>query len=199
MMWAGLAGAGLGALMGSQTPDYSGAARDYGQTLNQVGQQFNPYIQQGFAAQQQMQGLGKQAMADPAHEQNLLAQGFQTSPYQQQIMQNTRNQMNMNAAQTGMLGSTSQMGAMQNQMAGMQNQFQQQYIDRGLQQYDIGQQNLQNLGMLESQQGFGATRSQAELGSQAALARMQGAEMGGKAYNMFGDALGGAIGMMKAF
>lgn len=196
MMWAGLAGAGLGALMGSQTPDYSGAARDYGQTLNQVGQQFNPYIQQGFGAQQQMQGLGKQAMADPAHEQNLLAQGFQSSPSQQQIMQNTRNQMNMNAAQTGMLGSTAQNASMQNQMAGLQNQFQQQYIDRGMNQYNIGQQNLQNLGMMQSQQGFGATRSQAELTSQAALARMQAGEMPSTSHNIFGDALGGAIGMM---
>lgn len=197
MMFAPMAiGAGLGALSGAFSPDYRGAAKDYGNTLNQVGQQFNPYIQQGFAAQQQMEGLGKEAMAHPAHEQNLLAQGFQTSPYQQQIMQNTRNQMNMNAAQTGMLGSTAQNASMQNQMAGLQNQFQQQYIDRGMNQYNLGQQNLQNLGMLESQQGFGGMRSQAELTSQAAMARMQAADQPSRASNIFGDAFGGAIGMM---
>ena len=191
---AGAALGGLGGLFG--TPDYSGAGNKYAGTINQIAGGFDPYINQGFLAKKGMAGLGAMNMIAPAALENRLASSYQNSPYQDQIMKNTANMMNYNAAQTGMLGSTSQDAALQNQMAGLQNQFQQQYIDRGTQQYNMGEQGLMGLGQMMGQQGYGASGTQAQLQAQAALAQMQAAMMPSAGGNMFTDALGGITGML---
>jgi len=187
---------GLGA--GATTPDYTGAANTYSDSMNQIAQGFQPYVNQGFMAKKGLGALGAMNMANPAGLENRLASSYQASPYQNQIMSNTANQMDANSAQTGMLGSTAQQAALQNQMAGLNNQFQQQYIDRGTQQYNQAYGGIQNLGMMMAKQGYDASGTQGQLQQQGALAQLQAANMPTEGQNMFTGALGGAMGMMGA-
>lgn len=195
---APIAAAGaMGGLMGLfGTPDYSGAADDYANTMNQLAASYNPYINQGFMAKKGMAGLGALNMIAPAALQNRLAASYTNSPYQDQIQRNTANMMDMNAARTGMLGSTAEDAALQNQLANQQNQWQQQYIDRGMHQYDMGEQNLMGLGNLMANQGFMGTANQNMMRQQAALAQLQAAMMPTGSQNMFNDAMGTMIGML---
>ena len=190
-------GGGLGALSGAFTPNYGKLGGQYADTLNQIASSFNPYVNQGFMAKKGLGMIDLAQMGDPTALQNRVAGSFEASPYQKQIMQNTRDQMNMNAAQTGMLGSTAQQSALQHQMADLNNQFQQQYIDRAMHHYDQANQNLQSLGMMMGQQGFQGSQAAAELQAQGALGRLEAGMMPGQWQSMFGDALGGMIGMMK--
>lgn len=196
----GVAGlAGLGALGGlasySMTPDYTGYASQYGDAMSDISSDLDPYVSQGFAAKKGLGAMGAMNMIAPAALENRLAASYQMSPYQQQIMQNTTNMMDANAAQTGMLGSTSQDAALQNQLASQQNQWMQQYINRGTQRSELGEQGLQNLGTMMAKQGYGASNTQAQLEAQIAMAQMQAqiaqaqAEQQGTS-NIFGDALG---------
>lgn len=186
------------ALESSMIPDYTDYASQYGDTLSDISSDLDPYVSQGFAAKKGLGAMGAMNMVAPAALENRLASSYEMSPYQQQMMQNTTNMMDANAAQTGMLGSTAQDAALQNQLASQQNQWMQQYINRGTQRSELGEQGLQNLGTMMAKQGYGASSTQAQLEAQIAMAQMQAeaAEASAQAQaegNIFGDAMGGAM------
>lgn len=184
-----------GALGGAMTPDYQGAANTYQQQMQGLSQGYNPYEKMGRAGYGMAGGLGAQQMLHPAALENKLAGSFTNSPYQNQILSNTSNQMDTNAAQTGMLGSTAQQAALQNSLAGQENQWQQQYVDRGTQQANLGEQQLNRLGMTLGGQGYNAFNTGQQLLAQGDQAQMQAAMMPTASGNMFTDALGGIMGM----
>ncbi len=194
--WGTMAATGLmGGTMAAMTPDFQGAAGTYQQQMQDLAGGYKPYQQAGRAGYGMAGGLGAYQMMHPAAMQNQLAASFTNSPYQNQILSNTANQMNTNAAQTGMLGSTAQDAALQNSMAGQENQFQQQYIDRGMQQGDMGEQQLNRLGMTLGGQGFRAFNTAQQLQAQGDMAQMQAAMMPTKTQTMMTDAMGGIMGM----
>lgn len=191
-----MGGAGLlGGIGGAMTPNYQGAANTYQQQMQGLAQGYQPYERAGHAGYGMTGGLGAYQMMHPAAMQNKLAASFTNSPYQNQILSNTANQMSANAAQTGMLGSTAQQAALQNAMAGQENQFQQQYINRGMQQGDLGEQQLSRLGTTLGGQGFGAFNTAQQLQAQGDQAQLQAAMMPSKGQSMFTDALGGVMSM----
>jgi hypothetical protein len=175
-------------------PNYSGSANQYAGRMGDIASQFDPYVNQGFDAKKMMGGLGMMNMLAPNAAQDRIAAGYKNSPYQNQIMQNTSNMMDANAAQTGMLGSTSQQAALQNQLAGQQQQWQDNYINRGLHQYNTGEQNLMGLGNMMAQQGYGASGTEAQLQAQAAMAQLQASMMDDQSGNFWSGLAGGLTG-----
>ena len=184
---------GLGAIAGAMSPDYSAAANTYQQQLQQLAQQYQPYERMGKIGYGMTGALGAAQMANPAGVQNRLAASYTNSPYQQSIMNQTAQQMDTNAAETGMLGSTAANAALQNDMAGMQNQFEQQYINRGMNQFDLGENQMNRLGMTLGGQGYNAFNTGQELQAQGDLAQMQAAMMPSQGSSSFSDMLGAGL------
>ena len=166
---------GAGAALGYfGTPDYSQAYGRYADTLQGLGARYNPYIRGGAMAEKGLAAIGGYLMANPAGLENRLSSSYEQSPYQTQMLHNLENEMNYNAAQTGMLGSTAENSALQKALADQQNQWMQQYINRGMQQFGQGYQGLQNIGTLAANQGFQGLGAQIGLGQEAALGRLKG-------------------------
>jgi len=175
MMSLPLATGIMGGLVGGfGSPNYQDAYNKYAQNLQQLSANYNPYIRAGAGAEAGLAGIGIHNLIDPAALENKLASSYQDSPYQTQMLHNTQRMMDANAAQTGMVGSTAQKAALQNALAGQENQFQQQYIDRGTQNYLNSLRNLQSLGMMLGQQGYGAFNQKQGLLQGGALAQLQG-------------------------
>ena len=126
----------------------------------------------------------------PTLSENRMAATYTNSPYQNQIMQNTSDQMDANAAQTGMLGSTAQQAQLQNAFAGQQNQFQQQYINRGENEYNQGINSMYNLAGL----GFKGLGQQTGLEQEAALGTLRGGLAPSQGEMGLEGALGGFVG-----
>lgn len=187
--------AALGGLAGYfGTPDYASAFGDYSSAMNNLGAKFNPYIRAGAMSEKGLAGLNSYLMANPAALENRLAGSYQNSDYQNKMLNQTANMMNANAANTGMLGSTAQNAALQNSLANQQNQWMQDYINRGTQQFGMGYNGLNNLGMMLGQQGFSALGQQTDLGKEAALAQLKGQLAPTKSQNAWEDALGMVMG-----
>lgn len=166
---------GVGATLGYfGSPDYSQAYNKYANTIEGLGARYNPYIRGGAMAEKGLAGMGSYLMANPAGLENRLANSYNQSDYQTQMLRNLENEMNYNAAQTGMLGSTAENSALQKALADQQNQWMQQYINRGMQQFGQGYQGLQNIGTLAANQGFQGLGAQIGLGQEAALGRLKG-------------------------
>ncbi len=184
-----IAGAGaLGAASGFMQPNQKDAYNQYASDIRGIADQYNPYTKVGKGGLYCYAGLSALNTLAPAHVENRLASSFTNSPYQQQIMQNTTNQMNANAAQTGMLGSTAQQSALQDSLASQQNQWQQQYINRGENQYNQGMQGMYNLAGM-GLQGLG---SQSRLEQESALGSLKA----NLAPNEWQSAFTGAAGAM---
>lgn len=166
---------GIGAAAGFMSPNYKQAYDQYAQSMQNIAGNYNPYIRGGAGAEGGLAALGIHNLADPAGLENRLAASYKDSPYQTQMATNLSNKMNTNAALTGMIGSTAQQTALQNSLAGQENQFQQQYINRGMQQYGQNLQNLQALGMMMGQQGFGAMGQKQGMLQEGALGTLKGA------------------------
>ena len=187
-----LIGAGIGGLTGFLSPDQQGAYNQYASDVSNIANQYAPYEKIGKGSMYAY-GLGNaMSMIDPTLLQNRVASSYNMSPYQQQMMQNTTAQMNANAAQTGMLGSTAQQAALQDALASQQNQWEQQYINRGMGQYNRGMQGMYNLANL----GFQGMGRETRLENEAALGRLRANLAPSQAENIFTDAAGGAMGLL---
>lgn len=185
-------GAGLGALGGFLSPDQSSAYNQYADTLNQLAQAYNPYVNIGEGGLKGGAALTGLNALFPTLPENRMAASFQMSPYQQQMQQNLMNQMNANAATTGMLGSTAQDAALQNALASQYNQMQQQYINRGTNQYNQAINNMYRLAGM-GMQGLGR---QTGLEQEAALGSLRSDLSQQPWQQTLTGALGGAIGFM---
>lgn len=163
------AAAGLGAASGLIAPNQQSGFGNYANTLNQLASEYNPYVNIGEKGLKGYAGISALNVLDPTLPENRMARSYTNSPYQQQILQNTTNMMNANAAQTGMMGSTAQQAALQNALAEQQNQFMQQYINRGTQQYNRGISGMYNLANL----GFQGLGRKTGLQQEAALGQLR--------------------------
>lgn len=167
----GFAGGGLAGYFG--TPDYGKAYNNYGKSIENLSQSYNPYIRGGAISEKGLGALGMYGLANPAGLENRMASSYQMSPFQQQQLTDLSKQMDANAAMTGMLGSTSSNIALQNALASQQNEWQQQYIDRATNQYNTSLNNLNSLGMMIGNQGFNALNSKNSLMNESYLAKLK--------------------------
>jgi len=148
--------------------DNSQALQKYAQRINDLGHSYDPSVQGGKTA---FGDLGKQLgmlLSNPAFMQNKLAGEFQQSPYQKSMIHQVTNQMNNNAANTGMLGSGAANNALAGQVSNDVGQFENNYINQGLGQYDHGLNQgdfMSNLGM----NGLNSANQYFQQGDQARL------------------------------
>ena len=157
----------LGSIFGDGDAD-----REYADEMGQRAGSYNPWINNGLNNLRGFNSANDAMMKNPEAERNKLAQGFYTSPYQQQMMNGVKGQMNSNAANTGMLGSQSANLNLGNQLTNMQGRFQQNYVDQGMNQYNKAMMNK----YLMSNQGLNALGKQNSMYQEGALGNVQGAK-----------------------
>lgn len=165
-----LIGAVGGALMPSV--DYKGAYGQYGDALSDLAKKYDPYVEAGTGALSGYGNLAQQLAQDPTKSIDQIMGHYSESPYQEQMQKNLARMMNYNAAQTGMLGSTTSQEQLQNALAGQENQFMQQYLQNALGLQSAGMGGLSDI----SHMGLSGLGGQTALGEQSAweqaLARM---------------------------
>lgn len=184
-----LAGLGLGLLM----PNERGMYDDYANEIQNDAGAFDPYVNTGQFDFNRFSGAMNHLVDNPTHEIDAISKHFALSPYESQILSHTKDAMNQNSASTGLLGSTAANEALQGQMSGDVGKFQNDYVQQGLGQYDMGLKGLQS----DAQMGMNALDSREKMLQEAALGRVQA----GKANNQWldnaigsGIALGGKAG-----
>lgn len=128
------------------------AGRDAKADMSRYAEAYNPYIQQGQDATNYLLGQSQQLTQNPNFLQDMISQGFYTSPYQNQMIGDTTQQMNMNAANSGMIQSPMAQQALNDRIGTMTGQFLNDYINRGMQSYGMGLNNYSNV----SNMGFNA-------------------------------------------
>lgn len=167
----------------------------FGQNESQLAAMYNPWSQKGLDANNFLYTQDQNNMQNPNALQNQIASGWQTSPYQQNLMNMTTQRMNANAANTGMLGSPSSQNYLNSQLNDMTGQFQNDYVNRGMQTYGMGQQNMNQI----ADRGLNALNSQTGLSEQSAIAQMKAQQQNNMLLpNMIGTAAGIGMGMYGA-
>jgi hypothetical protein len=149
----------IGALTGSSAQgNYQNAANQFGN----AAQSYNPYIQRGNTASEELMRQYGQLVSDPNHLQDQIAKGFQLSPYQQNLLNQTTSRSNMNAANSGMQFSPEAQRALNEQINNQTGQFQNDYVNRGVGTYGMGLQGYQGM----NQMGFQAQGAKNDLMTQ---------------------------------
>lgn len=146
---------------------------DYNQYANQTRQLaggYNPFIHNGTQAGQWMLPQLHQDAANPNRVQDQWAQGFQMSPYQQNVLQAVSKHMQALGANSGMLGSGQLQKALQGQLSSDVGQFQNDYVNRAMQLHSMGLTGLGNM----YQTGLGALGNRNNLLNAANEAQLQG-------------------------
>lgn len=158
---------------GGTPPKYisnKGAFDQFGNEMDQFANRYGGYVDAGNRARDLSMDQYARLIQNPNFLQDMISQGFSTSPYQNYIMDQTQKRMNMNAANTGMLGSGAANRALSGEINNMTGQFMNDYINRGMSSYGQGLSGLQGMTQL----GFNALGSQDALLEQGAAARMKG-------------------------
>lgn len=153
-----------------QVPDQSGDFYNYANFMGGKADRYNPWIDAGSRARDMNEAQYSRLVNDPNAVQNQVASGFQYSPYQKFMLDNTTNRMNYNSANTGMLGTTQANQSLSDDLMKMTGQFQDTYIDRGMNSYNRGLQGNESLEQ-QAQQGMGA---QDNLYEQQGAAQLKG-------------------------
>jgi hypothetical protein len=176
--------------------DQSKAFDQYGNDMRGIGQGYNPWINRGNQAGDLLWGQDQQEINDPNFIQNKIASGFYESPYQNNLQNLTQQRLNTNAANTGMLGSGAANSALQDQLLKQTGQFQNDFVNRGEQDYGRGMNSLGDL----SQLGLKALGSQSDINSQAAAGNLKGAQSRmAWPSKMWGTIAGGVGGLASQF
>lgn len=158
---------------GGTPPKYisnKGAFDQFGNEMDQFAQRYGGYVDAGNRARDLSMDEYTKLIQNPNFLQDMISKGFSTSPYQNYIMDQTQKRMNMNAANTGMLGSGAANRALSSEINNMTGQFMNDYINRGMSSYGQGLSGLQDV----SHMGMNALGQQDSLLEQAAAARMKG-------------------------
>jgi len=158
---------------GGTPPKYisnKGAFDQYGTDMDQYAQRYGGYVDAGNRARDLSMDQYTKLIQNPNFLQDMISQGFNTSPYQSYIMDQTQKRMNTNAANTGMLGSGAANRALSGEINNMTGQFMNDYVNRGMSSYGQGLSGLQGMTQL----GFNALGSQDSLLEQGAAARLKG-------------------------
>lgn len=154
----------------SSSVDNSQAYYDYANAMRQRAGAYDPIVNMGNDARNLSWEQYQKLVNNPNAVQDQVASGFYMSPYQQQMQDQVTKQMNMNAANTGMLNSGGAQKALQDNLTSMTGQYENQYIDRGMNSYGAGLNGLNGLSNL----GFQSMGRQDDLNSQAYGADMYG-------------------------
>lgn len=158
---------------GGTPPKYvsnKGAFDQFGHEMDQMAGRYNGYVDAGNRARDLSMDQYSKLISNPNFLQDMISRGFSESPYQQYVTDTTQKRMNMNAANTGMLGSGAANRALSNEINTQTGQFMDNYINRGMSSYGQGLSGLSGV----SQMGLGALGSQDSLMEQGAAARMKG-------------------------
>jgi hypothetical protein len=127
---------------------YGDAMKEMQEYFEQAQQYQQPFAQAGQGQIPQLQGA-QNALMDPATLQSQWSQGYETSPYAQQLMGKATDIGNEEAASMGLGGSSAALSNVQNTSTGIMNQDRQQYMQDLMQKYMSGVgigQNMFNTG-----------------------------------------------------
>ena len=170
--------------------DQSGAYNDYANSMRQQAHVYDPFVNRGNQAGDQQLSLSEWLTKNPNALQDQIAGGFQSSPYQQKLMDMMTTRMNNNAANSGMIKSPAAQGALNDQLTTMGGQFMNDYVNRGMGSFGQGFQGLQGLGQL----GMQGAQGQSDLNQQGALGDLKGnMSHQGAINNILGLVGGGAL------
>ena len=150
--------------------DSSGDYEDYAQKMREIAGSYNPWVDRGDEAARSLMEQQKMLMANPNFLQDMIARGWQSSPYERQLSNDVTQQMNMNAANTGMIKSPLAQRALNDRINSMTGQFMNDYIGRGMNSYGMGMQGMDRTQGL----GFDALNQRSGLLSSGANADLQG-------------------------
>lgn len=190
-----------------------GAFDDYARRMGEAAHRYDPYINRGNEAGQLSLDEYKNNINNPNAVQDKIASGFEMSPYQKYILDQTTRRMNYNGANTGMQGSGAFQRALMDEMQKNVGQFQDNYINRGLGVYGqalngldrtagMGMQGMNAQDALLQEEAGGYLKGQmsnneAADRNNAASSNMFGSLIGMAAPiagQMLGGPVGGAIG-----
>lgn len=171
-------------------PNEQGEYDQYNHQMQGLAGHYQPWVNQGWKNNQQFSQHNMNDANNPTYEMNKIAGTWQASPFQQNMMHGVSGMMNNNAAQTGMLGSTSANSQLQGDLTNMVGQYQHQYVQDGMDQYNNAIRNQGYLG----QQGLNALGQQSQLSQEGYLGGLEGARANDQWHNnLYSDALGGAM------
>lgn len=150
-----------------------GGGSNYNKYADQMAGQaskYDPFINTGKDAMNEAFKQFMMGAQNPNQVYNNLASGFQNSPYQTSQLNSLSNMMNTNAANTGMLGSTSANNALADHLSQQQNQYYNDYLNRMFGIYNNSLSGLNNEGNM----GLGALGNQIGVNQEGYLGRVQG-------------------------
>lgn len=142
---------------------HNSAADELRKKFEEYAGEYNPYIERGHQAGNQYLDQSQWMIQNPNALQDMIAQGYQASPYQNLLLDMTRKQMNANSANTGMIRSPVAQQALNDRMNEMTGQFMNDYISRGMNTYGLGYGGLNTL----NQMGMQGQNARSNLLSQA--------------------------------
>jgi len=160
----------MGFNIGGMFGDNSGGYDDYAAAMREIAAKYDPYIKRGDNAGNFLYDENQRLMQDPNYVQNMIAKGYETSPYQQMLQDDVTWQMNTNAANNGMVNSPLAQRALNDRVNGMTGQFMNDYIGRGMSSYGMGHQGMTNT----ENNGMGALNQASNYMQQGAGASLQG-------------------------
>lgn len=170
--------------------DQKGAYDRFDRRLMDQSNKYNPWIDRGNAAGQKAQGEYDWLVDDPNALQDEIAAGYEMSPYQQYLLNNTSRMINQNAANSGMITNPAIQAMLGNELNMQTGSFLNDYLDRGMNTYGQG---LAGLGQT-AQMGLGALDNQSNLVHEAAGGGLQGDKSRQGAWaNLFGTGAGLAL------
>ncbi len=173
-------------LFGDQSKQFN----QYADRMEGIGNTYNPYIERGQDAGQQYGDLSEWMTQNPNALQDQAAAGYEMSPYQKYLLDQTTQRSNMNAANSGMIQSPLAQKALNQDINLQTGQFMNDYIQRSLGTFGMGYEGLGNINNL----GYNALGEKNQYMGAGAAGRFQGDVSGQNAFNkMIGTGLG-AIG-----
>jgi hypothetical protein len=172
---------------GQSIPDNSAAFAQFANQMRQNAGSYDPWINTGNQARDLEFGQFQNLINNPNALQDKIASGFNTSPYQNQILDRVGKMMNFNAANTGFLGSGAGNVALQDELTKNTGQFLNDYVNRGMSSYGQGLSGLDSLTRL----GMNALGSKNDMLQQADAGDLQGA-LSRNAYNAYQNANSGS-------
>jgi hypothetical protein len=183
-MWGELA---LGLLSEEMNKRTQGAYGDYSNQMVGVANSYDPYIQTGQVNLSRLNDAYNHMMQNPTAKMDDISRHFSLSPYESNILSHTQNALNQNAANTGLLGSTSANEALQSELSGDVGKFQDHYVQEGLGQYDKALDGMNSLNM----EGLNALENRNKWLQEASLGNVkQGIASDTSGNNMMGGIIG---------
>ena len=166
---------------------YGKAAEANKQGYEQGQAMRQPFIQQGQEAGNGLMDMYNNMM-DPGALQNEWAQGYETSPYAQQMMGQAQSSGMDAASQMGLMGSSAALNNIQNQSSNIMQGDRQNYMNDMMQKY------MSAMGLGENMYGQGANMAGQGANAAGQFGQQQAGYLGNQAAaggNMLGNMLGG--------